>query len=73
MEESEELRLLRENNEMLKELLTIARQHTDPDYIKSENEAELRININVIKNECYIGDIASSVEYETDIVTKIGR
>ena len=38
MEESEELRLLRENNEMLKELLTIARQHTDPDYIKSEND-----------------------------------
>lgn len=38
----------------------------------SENEAELRININVIKNECYIGDIASSVEYETNIVTKIG-
>ena len=31
MEESEELRLLRENNEMLKELLTIARQDTDPD------------------------------------------
>lgn len=38
----------------------------------SENEVELHININITKNECYIGDIASSVEYETNIVTKIG-
>lgn len=38
----------------------------------SENEAELRINIDVTKNECYIANIASSVEYETNIVTQIG-
>lgn len=45
MEESEELRLLRDNNEMLKELLAMARQHTDPDYIKSENDNDFFMNV----------------------------
>ena len=35
--DEEDKRLLRENNEMLKELLVIARKYTDPEFLKAEN------------------------------------
>ena len=44
-EESEELRLLRENNKMLKELLEIARKYTDPEYLKNENNNDFFMNV----------------------------
>lgn len=44
-EESEELRLLRENNKMLKEMLEIARKYTDPEYLKNENNNDFFMNV----------------------------
>lgn len=44
-EESEELRILRENNKMLKELLEIARKYTDPEYMKNENNNDFFMNV----------------------------
>ena len=44
-EESEKLRLLRENNKMLKELLEIARKYTDPEYLKNENNNDFFMNV----------------------------
>ena len=46
MEEVQEiLRLLRENNEMLKEILIILRKTQDPDYIMEENTTDFIMNI----------------------------
>lgn len=44
-EEIEKLRLLRENNKMLKELLEIARKYTDPEYLKNENNNDFFMNV----------------------------
>ena len=44
-EESEELRILRENNKMLKELLEIARKYTDTEYMKNENNNDFFMNV----------------------------
>ena len=43
--ESEELKLLRENNTMLKELLEIARNHTSPAFIQAENDNDFLMNV----------------------------
>lgn len=43
--DEEEKRLLRENNEMLKELLKIARKYTDPEFLKSENDNDFFMNV----------------------------
>lgn len=46
MEETQEiLRLLRENNEMLKEIVAILRKTQDPDYIMQENTTDFIMNI----------------------------
>lgn len=46
MEEVQEiLWLLRENNEMLKEIVTILRKTQDPDYIMEENTTDFLMNI----------------------------
>lgn len=46
MEEVQEiLWLLRENNEMLKEIVTILRKTQDPDYIMQENTTDFLMNI----------------------------
>ena len=46
MEETQEiLRLLRENNEMLKEILAILRKTQDPDYIMEEDTTDFIMNI----------------------------
>ena len=39
------LQLLRENNEMLKEIVTILRKIQDPDYIMEENTTDFLMNI----------------------------
>lgn len=39
------LQLLRENNEMLKEIVTIFRKIQDPDYIMEENTTDFLMNI----------------------------
>lgn len=44
-EESEELKLLRENNMMLKELLEIVRKHTSPAFIQAENDNDFLMNV----------------------------
>lgn len=44
-DESEELKLLRENNKMLKELLEIARKYTNPDFLKAENDNDFIMNV----------------------------
>lgn len=44
--DEEDKRLLRENNEMLKELLEIARKFTSPEYIKSEEMKDFLRNVN---------------------------
>lgn len=43
--DEEDKRLLRENNEMLKELLGIARKYTDPEFLKAENDNDFFMNI----------------------------
>lgn len=43
--DEEEKRLLRENNEMLKELLEIARKYTDQEFLKSENDNDFFMNV----------------------------
>lgn len=43
-EESEELKLLRENNMMLKELLEIARKHTSQAF-QAENDNDFLMNV----------------------------
>nr|DAH95998.1 MAG TPA: hypothetical protein [Caudoviricetes sp.] len=46
MEETQEiLQLLRENNEMLKEIVAILRKTQDPDYIMQENTTDFIMNI----------------------------
>lgn len=46
MEETQEiLRLLRENNAMLKEIVEILRKTQDPDYIMEENTTDFLMNI----------------------------
>lgn len=45
MDESEILRLLRENNQMLKELLEITRRYTDPERIKEDNNNDFFMNV----------------------------
>lgn len=44
-EESEQLKLLKENNMMLKELLEIARKHTSPAFIQAENDNDFIMNV----------------------------
>ena len=39
------LQLLRENNEMLKEIVAILRKIQDPDYIMEENTTDFLMNI----------------------------
>lgn len=39
------LQLLRENNEMLKEIVNILRKIQDPDYIMEENTTDFLMNI----------------------------
>lgn len=39
------LQLLRENNLMLKEILSILRKHTDPEFINKENEEDFYRNV----------------------------
>lgn len=39
------LQLLRENNEMLKEIVSILRKIQDPDYIMEENTTDFLMNI----------------------------
>lgn len=43
--DEEEKRMIRENNEMLKELLDIARKHTDPNYIQADNDNDFLMNV----------------------------
>ena len=46
MEDVQEiLRLLRENNEMLKEIVAILRKTQDPDYLMEENATDFIMNI----------------------------
>lgn len=47
MEETHEeiLRLLRENNEILKEIVSILRKTQDPDYLIEENTTDFLMNI----------------------------
>lgn len=39
------LQLLRENNLMLKEILSILREHTSPEFINKENEEDFYRNV----------------------------
>lgn len=43
--ESEELRLLRENNAMLKEILSYVRAVSDPRYVNNEQSRNFLINV----------------------------
>lgn len=43
--DEEEKRLLRENNEMLKDLLEIARKYTAPEFLKAENDNDFFMNV----------------------------
>lgn len=43
--DEEDKRLLRENNKMLKELLEIAKKHTDPAFIQAENDNDFLMNV----------------------------
>lgn len=46
MEDLQEiLRLLRENNEMLKEIVSVLRKIQDPDYLMEENTTDFIMNI----------------------------
>lgn len=43
--DEEALNILRENNQMLKELLVIVKKFTDPDNLSQENENDFYMNI----------------------------